>query len=121
LCSQLFWGNLIAGRGLGPIPIPYKSLTAQNLANAIEFCLTPSAQAAAHDVARQMRDESGVSTAVAAFHRNLPLDRMRCHLLTSEPAIWKVKKASKPSLHLSRIAAEVLVGHHRLKAGDLEL
>lgn len=117
--SQLFWGNLIASRGLGPLPIPHKSLSAQNLASAIRFCLQPSAQAAARDVARQMRDETGVSAAVASFHRNLPLDRMRCHLMTSEPAVWKLKKASKP-MHLSRLAAEVLVEHHRLKPGDLE-
>ncbi|CAG8237173.1 unnamed protein product [Penicillium salamii] len=117
--DQLFWGNLIASRGLGPKPIPYKSLNPQNLADAIQFCLKPSAQAAARDVARQMCDESGVSTAVASFHRNLPLDRMRCHLLTSEPAVWKLKKSSKP-FHLSRLAAEVLVEHHRLKASDLE-
>lgn len=117
--SQLFWGNLIASRGLGPLPIPHKSLSAQNLADAIRFCLQPSAQAAARDVARQMRDETGVSAAVASFHRNLPLDRMRCHLMTSEPAVWKLKKGSKP-MHLSRLAAEVLVEHHRLKPGDLE-
>ncbi|CAI7627318.1 unnamed protein product [Penicillium bialowiezense] len=117
--DQLFWGNLIASRGLGPLPIPHKSLSAQNLADAIRFCLQPSAQAAARDVARQMRDETGVSAAVASFHRNLPLDRMRCHLMTSEPAVWKLKKGSKP-MHLSRLAAEVLVEHHRLKPGDLE-
>ncbi|CAG7925672.1 unnamed protein product [Penicillium olsonii] len=117
--DQLFWGNLIASRGLGPKPIPHKSLNPQNLADAIRFCLTPSAQAAARDVANQMRDEAGVSTAVASFHRNLPLDRMRCDLLTSEPAVWKLKKSSKP-FYLSRLAAEVLVEHHRLKASDLE-
>jgi len=110
---------MIASRGLGPSPIPYKSLNAQNLASAIEFCLQPSAQAAARDVARQMSNESGVSTAVTSFHRNLPLDGMRCHLLTSEPAIWQLKKASR-TLHLSKLAAEVLIEHHRLKLSDLE-
>jgi hypothetical protein len=120
LFSQLFWGNMIASRGLGPRPIPYKQLNAQNLASAIEFCLQPSAQAAARDVARQMSDESGVSTAVTSFYRNLPLDRMRCHLLSSEPAVWQLKKSSKPPLHLSKLAAEVLIEHHRLKISDLE-
>lgn len=110
---------MIASRGLGPSPIPYKSLNAQNLASAIEFCLQPSAQAAARDVARQMSNESGVSTAVTSFHRNLPLDGMRCHLLTSEPAIWQLKKAPR-TLHLSKLAAEVLIEHHRLKPSDLE-
>lgn len=110
---------MIASRGLGPSPIPYRYLNAQILANAIEVCLQPSAQAAALDVARQMSDESGVSTAVTSFHRSLPLDDMRCHLLTSEPAVWQYKKSSRPSL-LSKLAAEVLVQHHRLKLSELE-
>ncbi|KAL4887571.1 hypothetical protein BJY04DRAFT_225521 [Aspergillus karnatakaensis] len=120
--DQLFWGNMVASCGLGPKPIPYRSLTAENLAEAISFCLQPAAQAAAQDVANRMSHEAGVSTAVASFHRNLPLDIMRCDVLNSEPAAWQVKKylsTSRP-MRLSKLAAEILIQHHRLKLSDLQ-
>lgn len=112
---------MVASRGLGPKPIPHRSLNAQNLAEAIQFCLHPDAQAAAQDVANQMSHESGVAAAVASFHRNLPFDNMQCQLLTSEPAVWRFKKSSKPSLYLSKIAAEILLEYYRIKLTDLHL
>lgn len=118
--SQLFWGNMVAACGLGPRPIPYRTLDAQSLADAIQFCLQPSVQAAARDVANRMCKESGVTTAVASFHRNLPVDKMRCHFLPSEPAVWRFKKGPKPSFHMSKVAAEILIDHHRLKLTDLQ-
>ncbi|KAJ5098378.1 hypothetical protein N7532_005379 [Penicillium argentinense] len=118
--DQLFWGNMVASCGLGPKPIPYRSLTSDNLAAAIQFCLQPEAQSAARDVANRMTHENGVAAAVASFHRNLPLDDMRCHALNSEPAVWRLKTSSKTHIHLSKIAAEVLVDHHRLKMNDLQ-
>jgi hypothetical protein len=90
------------------------------LAEAISFCLQPEAQSAARDVASRMSHENGVATAVASFHRNLPLKDMQCHILHSEPAVWRFKKSSKIPIHLSKIAAEVLVEHHRLKLSDLQ-
>lgn len=118
--SQIFWGNMVASCGLGPRPIPYRSLTSQNLAEAIQFCLEPGAQAAAQGVANRMSDENGVAAAVASFHRNLPVNDMRCNALPSEPAAWKLKKSPKRFIHLSKIAAEVLTQHHRLKYSDLQ-
>jgi hypothetical protein len=67
-----------------------------------------------------MRHENGVSTAVASFHRNLPVNAMRCHALHSEPAVWKIKKLSKSPIYLSKVAAEVLVDHRRLKLSDIQ-
>ncbi|KAJ5947875.1 hypothetical protein N7466_000890 [Penicillium verhagenii] len=118
--DQLFWGNMVASCGLGPKPIPYRALTSENLADAIRFCLHPRAQSAARDVAKGMSHENGVSAAVASFHKHLPVNDMRCHVLHSEPAAWCFKKSSKPPIHLSKVAAEVLVDHHRLKWNDLQ-
>jgi hypothetical protein len=111
---------MVASCGLGPKPIPYRSLTSDNLAEAIRFCLLPKAQSAAQDVASRMSHENGVASAVASFHSNLPVNEMRCHILHSEPAVWRFKKSSKPPIRLSKIAAEVLVEHHRLKLSDLQ-
>ncbi|CAI7644449.1 unnamed protein product [Penicillium bialowiezense] len=118
--DQLFWGNMVASRGLGPRPIPYRSLNAHNLADAIQFCLQPSAQAAGQDVANQMAGESGVTAAVTSFHRNLPLENMRCQFLPSQPAVWRFKKASKSNIHLSKVAAEILIQSHRIKLSDIK-
>lgn len=118
--SQLFWGDLVASCGLGPRPIPYRSLTSQNLAEAIQFCLRPEAQSAAHDISKRMSHENGVAAAVDSFHRHLPLNDMRCSALPSKPAVWKLKKSSKPPIYLSKIAAEVLINYHRLKQSDLQ-
>jgi UDP:flavonoid glycosyltransferase YjiC (YdhE family) len=118
--SQLFWGNMVASCGLGPRPIPYRSLTSTNLAEAIHFCLQTEAKSAAQHVASRMGHENGVAAAVASFHRNLPVNDMRCHVFPSEPAVWQFKKSSKPRMRLSKLAAEVLVGHSRLHLGDLQ-
>ncbi|KAF4210949.1 hypothetical protein CNMCM5878_003398 [Aspergillus fumigatiaffinis] len=117
--DQPFWGNMVASCGLGPEPVPYKSLNAQNLADAIRFCLQPSAQAAAQKVADRMSRESGVAAAVASFYRNLPMDRLRCQL-TSEPAVWRFKKTSRPAVKMSKVAAQILVEHHRAKMSDFQ-
>lgn len=118
--SQLFWGDLVASCGLGPRPIPYRSLTSQNLAEAIQFCLRPEAQSAAFNISLRMSHENGVAAAVDSFHRHLPLSDMRCSAFPTKPAVWKLKKSSKPPIYLSKIAAEVLINYHRLKQSDLQ-
>ncbi|KAK1147607.1 hypothetical protein N8T08_000949 [Aspergillus melleus] len=119
--DQLFWGNMVASCGLGPKPIPYRSLTTENLADAIQFCLQPQALSAARDVAARMSHEDGVAAAVASFHRNLPTENMRCQALSSEPAVWRLKKSSKhPSFRLSKMAAQILIEHRRFKVTDLQ-
>ena len=112
---------MVASCGLGPNPIPYRSLTTENLMGAIQFCLQPHALFAAQDVAARMSHEDGVAAAVASFHHNLQVDTMRCQALGSEPAVWLLKKSSKhPSIRLSKIAAEHLIEHRRLKMTDLQ-
>ncbi|GME63925.1 hypothetical protein C8J57DRAFT_1469696 [Neofusicoccum parvum] len=110
--DQPFWGNMVAAAGAGPVPIHHKSLTAQNLAEAITYCLTPQASSAAGIIAEKMRAESGVSSAVASFHANLPLEKLQCSLLPDQPAAWKLSKGKgrdKKKYRLSKLAAEILV------------
>ncbi|RDW70562.1 putative sterol glucosyltransferase [Aspergillus mulundensis] len=116
--DQPFWGNLVAASGAGPRPIPYRQVTAANLAEAIGFCLQPEAQHAAQNIASKMQYEDGVKTAVASFHRNLPLDKMRCDLLPNRAATWTCKS---PSLRLSKLAAQMLVEHLRLDKKALQV
>lgn len=118
--SQLFWGNMVASRGLGPAPIPHRDLNAKSLTEAIRFCLQSEALAAAEKVALEMSEEDGVTAAVASFHRNLPAEHMRCHLIPSEPAAWKFKKAANPPMYLSKMAASILVDYLRVESKHLD-
>ncbi|KAF9242215.1 CAZyme family GT1 [Penicillium roqueforti] len=118
--DQLFWGNMVASRGVGPIPIPHRTLNAENLAEAIRFCLHPDTLTAAGDLAREMTEEAGVSAAVASFHRNLPIDKMKCQFLDSEPAVWQLKQNGKTPINLSKMAAGILLENSRIDTRDLK-
>ena len=111
---------MVASRGIGPMPIPHRSLNADNLAEAIRFCLHPDTLAAAGDLAREMSEEAGVPAAVASFHRNLPVDKMKCQFLDSEPAVWQLKQNTKPPINLSKMAAGILLENSRIDTKDLK-
>ncbi|KAJ7740943.1 sterol glucosyltransferase [Mycena maculata] len=117
--DQPFWGDMVAAAGAGPKPIPHKSLDARNLAEAITFCLTPEAAAAARTIAQKMQSESGVKTAVDSFHANLPLERLKCDILPNRPAAWAIKKG-KGKIRLSKLAAEILVQSGHFVRKDLK-
>ncbi len=105
--DQPFWGQMIANARAGPPPIPFKALTAKNLADAMTFCSTAEAASAAGEIAANMRNENGVRQAVASFHRQLPRDRIACELIPQQPAIWLYTNCKNP-VRLSNLAVESL-------------
>lgn len=117
--SQAFWGSIVASAGVGPDPIPQKSLTAEKLADAIQFCLTPFAATAAKDLARKMNRESGARAAVDSFHAHLPRGEMQCDILPDQPAVWRLKRG-KTTVRLSKLAAYALVREGRLQRKHLK-
>ncbi|KAJ6119864.1 UDP-glucuronosyl/UDP-glucosyltransferase [Penicillium sp. IBT 18751x] len=117
--DQPFWGNMVARAGAGPRPIPYTSLTAHNLATAIRFCLTPEAKKAAETVSQTMQRDAGVQAALNSFHRNLPVDQMRCEIMPGQPASLKYVKG-KRVLRLSTTVAQSLIEHGRIDSGKLK-
>lgn len=117
LCSQPFWGDMVAAAGAGPNPIHHKSLTAQNLSEAITFCLTPSAKQAAESISSQMATERGVDAAVQSFHANLPFATMQCDILPDQPASWTYKKTN---IKLSRRAAQILLDNASISSDDIQ-
>ncbi|KAE8145253.1 hypothetical protein BDV25DRAFT_133954 [Aspergillus avenaceus] len=117
--DQPFWGRMIAASGAGSEPIPQKSLTPENLADAIRYCLQPQAMEAAEDIAIRMQSETGVKTAVESFHRNLPLDRMCCQVIPDQPAAWTYTKYPQPII-LSKLAAQILLDHLRIDPKRLQ-
>lgn len=102
------------------MPIPHKSLNADNLAEAIRFCLHPDTLEAAGNLAREMSEEDGVSAAVASFHRNLPVDSMKCQFIDSEPAVWQLKQNPRAPINLSKMAAGILLENSRMDIKDLK-
>ncbi|KAJ5808078.1 Sterol 3-beta-glucosyltransferase, partial [Penicillium riverlandense] len=117
--DQPFWGDMVAKAGAGPDPIPHASLDPDNLAAAIKFCITPEATSAALEISIKMQSESGVAAAVDSFHRNLPLDRMRCSIIPNQVAVWSYGK-EKASLNLSKTAVSILIQHNRIDAKQLK-
>lgn len=118
--SQPFWGEMVAASGAGPSSIHHRQLTVDNLAEAIQFCLTPEAKAAAQILAWNMKKENGVTTAVRSFHANLPLEMLRCDLLPDQPASW-VFSRKKKRLRLSKLAVGVLSCHLKIDVKKLLL
>ena len=113
---QPFWGHVVANCGAGPVPIPHRSLSSQNLANAINFCLTPEAQKAAQTVADQMHHESGVALAVQLFHRHLNTPNITCDVLPRQCADWIVHlPKSKSYTKLSHTVLTDLISRGEVK------
>ena len=118
--SQQFWGEMIAAAQAGPQPIHNKSLNQENLAEAIQYCLTPQALNAAAEISRKMHMENGVTSAVKSFRENLPVEALSCDLVPEEPAVWLYAR-SKKSLKLSDKAAFILTEQKKIDAKFLKL
>lgn len=118
VCSQQFWGNMIARAGAGPSPIPHATLSVRNLAEAIRFCLKPQTVAAAREIAAKMQFESGVTAAVQSFHRHLPLEQMRCQVFPDQVSVWKYAR-HKREIRLSRKAVQILIDHLKIDPKNL--
>ncbi|KAF9883640.1 UDP-Glycosyltransferase [Aspergillus nanangensis] len=116
--DQPFWGNMVATTGAGPEPIPYKDLTAANLADAIAFCLTPHAAAVAQFIAESIHQEPGVDAAVKSFHAHLPKHRMACDILKGELAVWKITRYGR-LIKLSAAAALILKREGHVQEKDV--
>ncbi|KAI9817207.1 MAG: hypothetical protein M1827_001320 [Pycnora praestabilis] len=116
--DQPFWGAMTAKAGAGPLPIPYKHLTADNLAAAIGKALEPTALTKAEELGARMREEQGSDMGAQYFHDSLNVDTLRCLLAPSRVAVWRVKRTN---IRLSALAATVLGNQGLLEFGDLKL
>jgi hypothetical protein len=75
---------------------------------------------AAAAIATKMRRESGVSAAVASFHRHLPRNLMKCDVFPHLPATWTVHKRGQ-TIKLSAAVAEVLMEKKKIKMRHMKL
>ncbi|KAM3564635.1 hypothetical protein ARSEF4850_001768 [Beauveria asiatica] len=116
--DQPFWGSMIARSGAGPDPVPYKDLTAEKLAEAINMCIEPSTMEQAKVLGQKIREEKGTDEGGYSFHKHLDVDKLRCSLVPSRVAAWRVRRTK---VRLSPLAASVLVDHNVIKYTDLKL
>ncbi len=72
IADQPYWGKRVADLGVGPAPIPFKTLTAEKLAQVIQSAVsdTQMRQRAA-ELGAKLRAENGLNTAVRVINRYL--------------------------------------------------
>jgi UDP:flavonoid glycosyltransferase YjiC (YdhE family) len=116
--DQPFWGAMVARAGAGPDPIPHRQLTADRLADAINFCLRPESLERAKELAAKVAAERGADVGAQSFHQYLDVDRLRCALAPSRPAVWRVRRTQ---VRLSAFAACTLANANLLDFKDLKL
>ena len=116
--DQPFWGAMVARAGAGPDPIPHKQLTADKLADAINFCLKSESLERAKELASKIAAERGSDMGAQSFHQYLEVDRLRCTLAPSRPAAWRIKRTQ---VRLSAFAACTLANANLVDFHDLKL
>lgn len=70
--DQYFWAQRVTALGVGPPPLPRRTLSSETLAEAIRVATTDTGMRdRAVSLSRQIQGEDGVACAVAAFHAHL--------------------------------------------------
>jgi len=116
--DQLFWGDSVYRAGAGPKPIPWKSLTSEGLAQAIEAAMDPQVRATAYTMGLQLNAENGTQHALRSIEAALPMETMRCSILEDHAAAWKVRGTS---IRLSAVVMETLNVAGVLQYTDVKL
>ena len=116
--DQPFWGAMVAKAGAGPAPIPNKLLTSDKLAAAITEALKPTALKRAQELGATIGSEKGSEVGAKSFHDALDFDKLRCSLVPSHAAVWRVKRTD---IRLSAFAAAVLGNEGLLDFTELKL
>jgi UDP-glucoronosyl and UDP-glucosyl transferase len=121
--DQPFWGAMVARAGAGPSPIPFKELTSERLANAILEALKPETLERAKELGERIREEKGCEAGAASFHAQMDVDKLRCMMAPSRPAVWRVKThgSRTDDIRLSTFAATVLGNEGFLDINQLRL
>ncbi|MBD2441197.1 glycosyltransferase [Nostoc sp. FACHB-110] len=74
IADQPVWGQMLVRLGVSPKPIPYKEVSVETLAAAIEAVLGDEGMLQkAFELGEKIKGEDGVANAVEAFHRHLGL------------------------------------------------
>jgi hypothetical protein len=116
--DQPFWGAMVARAGAGPLPVPYKQLTADKLAKAIVEALKPETLEKAKELGAKIKEENGCEQGGKSFHDMLNADSLRCSLFPGKVAVWRT---ARTKIKLSALAAAVLADKGLIDFADLRL
>lgn len=116
--DQPFWGAMVAKAGAGPMPIPHKQLTSDNLATAIKEALKPEVLQKAQKLGASISSERGADAGAQNFHDKLNVDSLRCTVAPTRAAVWRVKRTN---IRLSAFAAAVLGNEGLIDSERLKL
>ncbi|KAJ6107264.1 hypothetical protein N7523_008587 [Penicillium sp. IBT 18751x] len=116
--DQPFWGEMIARIGAGPKPLPFKKLTAPDLAAAIGAALEPDIIQRAKELGEQVHQESGVDAGVTSFYHQLKHSKLGCAIASSHAAAWKIRGTD---IQLGSGAVALLVNRDLLSTDKIEL
>lgn len=116
--DQPFWGAMVARAGAGPDPIPHKQLTAEKLAEAINYALRPESLDRAKELSQKISQEKGSDSGAQSFHQMLKVDELRCSLCPTRSAVWRIKRTQ---VRLSALAAVTLANEGALSFSELKL
>lgn len=108
--DQPFWGAMVARAGAGPLPVPFKELTAAKLAESILEALKPETLERAKELGEKIREERGCPSGAESFHANLDSEYLRCMMVDDKVAVWRLKTngPKQGDVRLSAFAATVL-------------
>ncbi|CAF2766325.1 unnamed protein product [Rotaria sp. Silwood2] len=116
--DQFFWGDIVEKNGVGPSPIPGKSVTVDELVEAFKIVHQLAMQNTAKRIREILSHEDGCATALRMFHAHLPLSRMRSDLESTFTACYRVDELD---LQVSRPVAQVLVAVGALDESQFRL
>jgi sterol 3beta-glucosyltransferase len=116
--DQPFWGQMIARAGAGPVPVPFKKMTAETLAESIRFALKPEVQIAVQQMASKMAEEDGAGDTAEDFEERLGIDDFRCDLFPERLAVWHHKKTGA---QLSGFAVSCLIQNHLIHRDHVKM
>ena len=116
--DQFYWGEAVSRMGAAPEPIPGKSVTADSLTTAILRALGPEISQEATRWRDEMVANNGTEKVIRAFITGIDAEALRCSLIPSRVAVWKVKSLD---MQLSATAIGVLRKDGLVKPKDIEL
>lgn len=90
--DQLFWGERVHARGVGPAPIPVDEFSLPKLIDAINVMIDPEVKNRAIELAKAMENEDGVTGAVKAFFKQLPQKKPEPDAEPSTSSIFSISR-----------------------------
>jgi hypothetical protein len=116
--DQPWWAAMVHRAGAGPEAVPFKTLSAERLAENITKALEPGMRVRAEELAEKIKGEDGTKKAAEAFHSTPQLQKVACCILPDRVAVWRLRNTD---IQLSPLAVVVVVINGKAKPDHFKL